>query len=67
MQIITRKVFSVCDTFHSEYEHIYESLTECTSPDSYINYHITENDEASEILIQNGAELGEIVLIEIDY
>lgn len=64
------KVFSVCDVFQGKYEHLYESITECTSPDSYIHYTITDGEEQTEALREYyGEELkaGELILIEIDY
>lgn len=63
------KVFSVCDTFDTtDYQHLYNSLTEYTSPDSYIKHTIEKDDEVSSVLMKHyGVELGEEVLIEIDY
>ena len=69
MKVITRKVFSVCDIFEEEHYDLYDELTRETGPDCYVDYVITdrENDPISEILIKHGANLGEQVLIHIDY
>lgn len=62
------KVFSVCSVFSEKYESLYDELTEQTSPDCFIKYTITENDAVSSVFRKHyGLELGEEILIEIDY
>ena len=71
---ITRKVFSVSGDFP---EHLYDELTESSSPDCFKEYTANseqalkdqgyDNDEVANHLITLGAEENEKVLIEIDY
>ncbi len=66
------KIFSLCSIFNN-HDDLYSTLCEETGPGCYIEYMIQQpsgnshHDRISKLLIENGAEIGENVLIDIDY
>lgn len=76
MKIETYKVFSLCDTFVEEdlYDKICDNMNG-SACDCYLPHHIEEDPydpeglwkKINNLLIKEGAKIGETVLIEMDY
>jgi len=79
MEIITRKVFSLCEDFNPDegFQEMYDELSKYNTCDSYITYtaNTTETlkekdfdeDLIANRLVELGADDGEVVFIYIDY
>ena len=81
MEIVTKKIFSLCEDFNpeesGEVEEMYDTLSSETGCDVYIDYtamtletqegHGYSRDDIAIRLVTLGAEDGEEVLIHIDY
>jgi hypothetical protein len=68
MKIKTFKIFSYCDDFKGE-DDMQETLSEYGECDTYIEYRASKEEDNSigNLLVELGADEGEMVLIHLDW